>query len=103
MKKCFFCKRTLMGKRYLGMCPKCFNNLLQLLLIVVMFIMIPVVATAFALFVMTPVSVILTPILPAKIAVDVVMGISVILGIITGYAIVIVLIVKFVANNRPIR
>ena len=44
MKKCIFCKRTIMGKNYLGMCPRCFANLIDILIILFAVIFLPTVS-----------------------------------------------------------
>ena len=103
MKKCFFCKRIVMGKSYLGMCPKCFNNLIHVLLIFFMSIMIPLIAFFVTIFIMTPVAAALPPLAPAEILADIGVGISAIIGIIVGYAIVVFLIVKLVINNIGVK
>ena len=42
MGKCVFCDRIVMGKRYLGMCSKCFANFINILLIVLSVFILPI-------------------------------------------------------------
>ena len=54
MKDCVFCNRTVIGKRYLGMCPKCFANLINILIIVFSVILLPIAINIVAIVLVIP-------------------------------------------------
>ena len=52
MNKCKTCKRAIMNKKYLGMCPRCFANFIDILVIVLSFVAFPITQSIlFGLFV----------------------------------------------------
>lgn len=54
MKDCIFCNRTVIGKRYLGMCPKCFANLINILILVISVILLPIATNIVAIALVIP-------------------------------------------------
>ena len=55
-KMCKKCKRTVMGKRWFGMCPICFSNLIDIITIVIMVLLMPLVAAIGVLYIISPIS-----------------------------------------------
>ncbi len=107
MKNCVACKRSVMGRRYMGMCPRCFNNFLQIMLIVFLIFVIPIVAFLVTVLLITPLSAFLGPVAAilgaAEILADVVLGVAAILGVIVGYGIVGFLVARYIINNKKYR
>ena len=54
MKKCFFCKRIVMGKRYLGMCPRCFSNFIDIIIILFLLADLPMLSSLVGAFMLIP-------------------------------------------------
>ena len=79
------------------MCPKCFNNFLQVCLILVIGILIPVIGFFVSLIITPALGVFLGPI---GIAADVILILSVIIGICAGYALDAFLIIRLYINNK---
>jgi len=54
MEKCATCNRVIMGKRYLGMCSRCFANFINILLIVLSVFVFPTAITVVTFVLVIP-------------------------------------------------
>ena len=102
MEKCATCKRIVMGKRYLGMCSKCFANFINILLIVISVFLLPTAITVVTFALVIPLWGILMGLVGVGWILAAVLVLLYIIGIMLCLGWIAFLIIKLIIRNKRV-